>query len=199
MVLICLSPGDRPCVPWPLASQYPVLKVRAAGRLRAARQGDILPYPGRRGGVFPRLHISYITMRGRVGGTRADRPSPSASGRPPSSIAREAAAMEQRRGPVGQRPPPPDPPAPSAGKDASPGDAPPAPPNGPQGVLKGTSARGAPDKGTRSRRSARSDRGISSHDLGNRPREASDAQPNPAPPRPPRPRRAPGEKKAGPR
>ena len=72
------------------------------------------------------------------------------------------------------------------------------PPNGPQGVLKGTSARGAPDKGTRSRRSARSDRGISSHDLGNRPREASDAQPNPAPPRPPRPRRAPGEKGGAP-
>ena len=42
----------------PLASQYPVLKVRAAGRFGAARQGDILPYPGRRGGVFPVLHVS---------------------------------------------------------------------------------------------------------------------------------------------
>ena len=83
----------------PLASQYPVLKVRAAGRLRAARQGDILPYPGRRGGVFPRLHISYITMRGRVGGTCADRPSPSASGRPESDIAHEAAAMGRHTDP----------------------------------------------------------------------------------------------------
>ena len=45
----------------PLASQYPVLKVRAAGRSRAARQGDILPYPGRRGGVFPALHGSYTS------------------------------------------------------------------------------------------------------------------------------------------
>ena len=50
----------------PLASQYPVLKVRAAGRSRAARQGDILPYPGRRGGVFPALHGSY-TSGGRGG------------------------------------------------------------------------------------------------------------------------------------
>ena len=45
----------------PLASQYPVLKVRAAGRFGAARQGDILPYPGRRGGRLSRpqrfLHI----------------------------------------------------------------------------------------------------------------------------------------------
>ena len=49
----------------PLASQYPVLKVRAAGRSRAARQGDILPYPGRRGGVFPALHGSY-TYGGRA-------------------------------------------------------------------------------------------------------------------------------------
>ena len=55
----------------PLASQYPVLKVRAAGRFGAARQGDILPYPGRRGGVFPVLHVSS-TYGGR-GEARARR------------------------------------------------------------------------------------------------------------------------------
>ena len=56
----------------PLASQYPVLKVRAAGRSRAARQGDILPYPGRRGGVFPALHGSY-TYGGHGEGARPAR------------------------------------------------------------------------------------------------------------------------------
>ena len=55
----------------PLASQYPVLKVRAGGRFGAARQGDILPYPGRRGGVFPVLHGSS-TYGGR-GEARARR------------------------------------------------------------------------------------------------------------------------------
>ena len=49
----------------PLASQYPVLKVRAAGRFGAARQGDILPYPGRRGGAIPALHGSYTFYAAR--------------------------------------------------------------------------------------------------------------------------------------
>ena len=81
----------------PLASQYPVLKVRAAGRSRAARQGDILPYPGRRGGAIPALHGSY-TYGGRGEGGSAPPPGPTA-GRP-WEIAR---APGSRRGAPGRQ------------------------------------------------------------------------------------------------
>ena len=62
----------------PLASQYPVLKVRAAGRFGAARQGDILPYPGRRGGRLSRpprfLHIRGTRGIARPAGGFPSRP-----------------------------------------------------------------------------------------------------------------------------
>ncbi len=102
----------------PLASQYPVLKVRAAGRFGAARQGDILPYPGRRGGVFPALHGSY-TYGGRPpghahGGQSHREPGVGAQwesarmgtgARAPRAIGTEHAGHEGRgRAPGGRRP-----------------------------------------------------------------------------------------------
>ena len=106
----------------PLASQYPVLKVRAAGRFGAARQGDILPYPGRRGGVFPALHVSSIyggrgearpAGRGqreaaRWPRSRAVPPGPTSKrpgkyGTRPATIAGGAPGKQKERGPEGPR------------------------------------------------------------------------------------------------
>ena len=106
----------------PLASQYPVLKVRAGGRFGAARQGDILPYPGRRGGVFPALHGSS-TYGGRGEARPAGRgqreaarwprsravpPGPTSErpgkyGTRPATIAGGAPGKQKERGPEGPR------------------------------------------------------------------------------------------------
>lgn len=87
----------------PLASQYPVLKVRAAGRFGAARQGDILPYPGRRGGVFPVLHVSSTYGGGRGESRPAGRGQREAA-RWPRSPAVPPGPTSERPGRYGARP-----------------------------------------------------------------------------------------------
>ena len=99
MVLKVLSPGDRPCARHGLSprsirfSRYAPPVAR-----RAARQGDILPYPGRLGGVFPALHGSYTYG----GGDRRPR-SPAAAGGPAPPPGPTAGRPREIAGAAGSR------------------------------------------------------------------------------------------------